>query len=67
MNDRTPRRTLVPRITATAFGSFLSGLMALCAVALVAFGVSLIYVPAGVITAGLGLIAMQWQFFGGQN
>ena len=57
----------MPRISGQAIGSLMSGLLALAAVALVAYGVSLIYFPAGVITAGLGLIAMQWQLFGGQS
>lgn len=67
MNDKTlPRRTLLPQLPPGAAGSLMSGLMALGAVALVAFGISMIYVPAGVIAAGLGLVALQWQFFGGQ-
>lgn len=64
MNDK--RRTLIPPIPAGAFSAFLSGLIALLAVALIAYGVALIYIPAGVITAGVGLIALQWQFFGGR-
>lgn len=64
MNDK--RRTLIPPIPASAFTAFLSGLLALLAVATIAYGVSLISFPAGVITAGVGLIALQWQFFGGR-
>lgn len=67
MNDKNTRRTLLPKLAPGAAGSFLSGLLALGAVALVAFGVSLIYFPAGVITAGLGAAILQWQFFGGQG
>lgn len=67
MNDRTlPRRTLLPRFPPGAAGPVMSGLMALGAVALIALGVGMIYIPAGVITAGLGLVALQWQFFGNQ-
>lgn len=66
MNDRTTNRTLLPKLAPGAGSAILSGFMALAAVALVAVGVGLIYFPAGVITAGLGLVALQWQFFGGQ-
>lgn len=65
MNDK--RRTLIPPIPPGAFSAFMSGLLALIAVALIAGGVALIYIPAGVITAGVGLVALQWQFFGGQD
>lgn len=64
MNTGT-RRTLLPRLAPGVFSSVMSGLLALGAVALVAFGISLIYIPAGVIAAGLGLALLQWQFFGG--
>lgn len=67
MNDKTTRKTLLPRLNAGAFSSLASGLLALAAVALVALGVGLIYLPAGVITAGLGCAVLQWQFFGGQG
>jgi len=60
MNDTTTNRTLVPRLSASAG----SGLLAVAAVALIAVGVGLIYFPAGVIGAGLGLIALEWRFFG---
>lgn len=65
MNDAP--RTLVPRLSPGVMSSVLSGLFALGAVALVAFGISLIYVPAGVIAAGLGLALLQWQFFAGSS
>ncbi len=60
------RRTLLPKLRPGAVASVVSGLLALAAVALVAFGISMIYVPAGVIAAGLGAAVLQWQFFGGQ-
>lgn len=63
MSDKTTRKTLVPRVSAQAAGSLASALLALAAVALIAFGISLIYVPAGVIAAGLGCAVLQWQFF----
>jgi hypothetical protein len=66
MNDQHTRRTLIPKLAPGAGTAVLSGFMALVAVALIAVGVGLIYFPAGVITAGLGLVALQWQFFGGQ-
>ncbi len=67
MNNRNlPRRTLLPRLQPGAFSALVSGLLALSAVALIAFGISLIYVPAGVIAAGLGCAVLQWQFFAGQ-
>lgn len=60
------RRTLLPKLNPGAGASVMSGLLALAAVALVAYGIWMIYNPAGVIAAGLGLIALQYQFFGGQ-
>jgi hypothetical protein len=67
MNDKTlNRRTLLPRLPEGAAGSIMSALFALTAVALVSLGVGLIFMPAGVITAGLGFALLQWQFFGGQ-
>lgn len=63
MSDKTTRKTLLPRLTAQAAGSFASALLALVAVALIAFGISLIYIPAGVIAAGVGCAVLQWQFF----
>jgi len=72
MSDKTlARRTLIPRLRlqpgalTRATSSVVSGLLAVAAVALVAFGISLIYVPAGVIAAGLGCLALQYQFFSG--
>lgn len=41
----------------------MSGLLALGAVALVALGIGMIFLPAGVIAAGLGAAVLQWQFF----
>lgn len=64
MRDNTTNKTLVPRISAGALSSLGSGLLAVAAVGLIALGIGLIYFPAGVIAAGLGLIALQWQFFG---
>ena len=64
MNYKNTRRTLIPRIEGAAF---MSGLLALATVALVALGVAMIYTPAGVIVAGVGCAVMQWQFFGGQG
>jgi hypothetical protein len=60
------RRTLLPKLQPGSGSAFVSGFLALAAVALVALGVGLIYFPAGVITAGLGAAVLQWQFFGGQ-
>lgn len=68
MNDlQKQRRTLLPKLPPGMAGSLMSGLLALVAVGLIALGVAMIYVPAGVITAGLGAIALQWQFFAGQT
>jgi hypothetical protein len=44
----------------------MSGLLALASVALVALGIGMIYVPAGVIASGVGAAVLQWQFFAGQ-
>lgn len=67
MNDKTlNRRTLLPQLPPGAAGSVMSGLLGLMAVALVSLGVAMIFIPAGVITAGLGAAVLQWQFFGGQ-
>lgn len=63
MRDKHTRKTLLPRLSAGAFASLASALLAVAAVALVALGVGLIYLPAGVITAGLGCAVLQWQFF----
>ena len=60
------RRTLLPKLKPGAGAAVMSGVLALLAVVLVAYGISLIYVPAGVIAAGLGAAVLQWQFFGGQ-
>ncbi len=59
------RRTLLPALPPGAGSSILAGLMSLAAIALVALGVALIYAPAGVITAGVGLAALEFRFFGG--
>lgn len=61
------RRTLMPRLPDGWLAGLVSGLLAVFAVGLVAFGVFLIYVPAGVITAGLGAAVLQWQFFGDRS
>lgn len=66
MSDRHTRRTLLPKLNPGAGSAIMSGLLALGAVALVALGIGMIFLPAGVIAAGLGLVALQWQFFGGQ-
>lgn len=66
MNDRNTRRTLLPKISPQAAGSVMSGLLALSAVALVALGIGMIFIPAGVIAAGVGAAVIQWQFFAGQ-
>lgn len=60
------RRTLLPKLKPGVGATITSGLLALAAVALVALGIGMIYVPAGVIAAGLGCAVLQWQFFGGQ-
>jgi hypothetical protein len=60
------RKTLLPKLAPGAAGSIMSGLLALAAVALVALGIGMIYIPAGVIAAGLGAAVLQWQFFSGQ-
>ena len=67
MNDRHTNRTLLPKLRPGAGAALASGFLALAAVALVALGIWMIYPPAGVIAAGLGLVAMQWQLFGGQG
>lgn len=64
--NNTKGRTLLPRLAPGSLPILLSGLLAVIAVGLIAWGVALIYVPAGVITAGLGCLALQWQFFGSQ-
>lgn len=60
---RTPR-TLLPKMTSSQWSSAGAAFLALAAVALIALGIGMIYVPAGVIAAGLGLLALQYQFFG---
>lgn len=60
------RRTLLPKLRPGTGASIMSGLLALAAVALVALGIGMIYIPAGVIAAGLGAAVLQWQFFAGQ-
>lgn len=60
------RRTLLPKLQPGMVSSFVSGLLGLAAVALVALGIGMIFFPAGVIAAGLGAAVLQWQFFGGQ-
>lgn len=64
MRDNSMNKTLVPRLSSRAFASLMSGLLALGFVGLVAYGVALIYVPAGWIAAGAGCLALQYQFFG---
>lgn len=64
MNAST-RKTLLPKLAPGAAGSVMSGLLALAAVALVALGIGMIYIPAGVIAAGFGAAVLQWQFFAG--
>lgn len=67
MNDNHTRRTLLPKLSPGGGAAVMSGFMALLAVALIAAGIAMIYVPAGVIAAGLGAAVLQWQFFGGQG
>ena len=68
MSDKTlNRRTLLPRLPEGAAGSIMSGFLALAAVALVALGIGMIFLPAGVIAAGVGVAVLQWQFFAGQG
>lgn len=67
MNDKNTRRTLLPHISGQAVASVMSGLFGLAAVAMIALGVAMIYVPAGVITAGVGVALLQWQFFSGSQ
>jgi hypothetical protein len=68
MNDKLPaRRTLLPALPPGVGSALVAGLMSLAAIALIALGVALIYVPAGVITAGLGLVALEFRFFGDSN
>lgn len=64
MNDRNTRRTLLPQLQPGSGSAAASGLLALGAVALVAFGIGMIYLPAGVIAGGLALAVLQWYFFG---
>lgn len=59
------RKTLLPKLRPGAAGPIMSGLLAVAAVGLVAFGIGMIFVPAGVIAAGLGAAVLQWQFFSG--
>lgn len=63
---KEPRRTLLPKLRPGDGASVMSGLLALAAVALVALGIGMIFLPAGVIGAGLGAAVLQWQFFGAQ-
>lgn len=63
---RDTNRTLLPKMKPGSGSAVMSGLLALVAVGLIAYGISLIYIPAGVIAAGLGAAVLQWQFFGGQ-
>lgn len=60
-----PRKQMPPGWFGRGMSSLVSGLLALAAVGLIAFGISMIYIPAGVIAAGLGAAVLQWQFFGG--
>jgi hypothetical protein len=64
MRNNTMNKTLLPRLAPGAWAAIGSGLLAVAAVALVAVGVGLIYFPAGVIAGGVGLVALEWRFFG---
>jgi hypothetical protein len=66
MNDRNTRRTLLPKLNPDAGAAIASGLLALGAVALIAYGIAMIYLPAGVIAGGVALAVLQWYFFGGR-
>ncbi len=59
-------KTFIGRINWASFSSnAASGLLGLGAIALIALGVGMIFLPAGVIAAGIGCVALQWLFFGG--
>ena len=61
----TPK-TFIGRINWASFGAnTLSGVLGLAAIALIALGVGMIFLPAGIITAGVGCVLLQWQWFGG--
>ena len=59
-------KTLLPRLPPGVSGAIMSALLALGAVALIAVGVGMIFLPAGVITAGVGIAWLQWFFFSPQ-
>lgn len=61
-------KTFIGRVNWKSFSSqAASGILGVSAVALVALGVALIFLPAGIITAGVGCIALQWLFFGSDS
>jgi hypothetical protein len=61
-------KTFIGRINWSSLGpNAASGLLGLAAVALIALGIGMIFLPAGVIAAGVGCIALQWLFFGGSG
>jgi hypothetical protein len=66
VNDKT-RRTLVPRLSAGALSSVGSGLLAVLFVVFLVIGCWKIYEPAGWFAAAVGMLALQYQFFGGRD
>lgn len=61
-------KTFIGRINWASLGpNALSGLLGLAAIALIALGIGMIYLPAGVIAAGVGCIALQWLWLGGSE
>lgn len=62
------RKTFIGRINWASFSSSAaSALLGLAAIALIALGIGMIFLPAGVIAAGVGCVALQWLFFGGSD
>lgn len=61
-------KTFIGKINWSSVGANgLSGLLGFAAIALIALGIGMIFLPAGVIAAGIGCIALQWLFFGGSE
>lgn len=63
MSDKNTRRSLLPRISGQAVSSAFAALLGLAGIALIALGVYLIFAPAGVITAGAGLVWLQMVYY----
>lgn len=62
------RKTFIGRINWASVGASAgSGLLGVLTVALIALGIGMIFLPAGVIASGVGCFALQWLFFGGDD